>query len=30
MVLVGTLAASVISGTLATRRLNGADPADLF
>lgn len=30
MVLLGTLAASVASGTLATRRLNGADPADLF
>jgi putative ABC transport system permease protein len=30
MVLFGTLIASVISGTLATRRLNGADPADLF
>ncbi|MGE6739809.1 FtsX-like permease family protein [Allorhizobium pseudoryzae] len=30
MVLVGALAASVISGSLATRRLKGADPADLF
>lgn len=30
MVFVGTLAACAISGAIATRRLAGADPADLF
>lgn len=30
MVFAGTLAASTLSGALATRRLKGADPADLF